>query len=201
MAKPSWLNVTPLSGSGNETISNSASEHTGRVARTGTVTITGSGVSTPATYTVTQTPKEEFASFNNGTNMSVDKEGGTVTVAGKSNSAKLTFAWVGSSDITLPQTYVAAGSSATNGVAITGDPGASSQYDFNLSLDFPENDDTEDVSYVLKVTANGGQSAQITITQTAVDATLSVTPTEITIPQDGSAVSVTVESNTSWTVS
>lgn len=57
MAKPNWLNVTPTEGSGNSTISNSASAHTGRVARTGTVTVTGSGVTTPATYKVTQNPK------------------------------------------------------------------------------------------------------------------------------------------------
>lgn len=201
MAKPSWLNINPTTGSGNGTIANSASEHTGRVARTGTVTVTGSGVSTPATYTVTQTPKEEFASFNNGTSMSVDKVGGTVTVAGKSNSSKLTFAWVGTSDVTMPTTYVAAGTSATSGTAITGDPGASSQFDFSIEFEFPENETIDDITRALKVTANGGQSAQITITQAAGDATLRVTPTEITIPQDGSAVSVTVESNTSWTVS
>lgn len=201
MAKPSWLNINPTTGSGNGTIANSASEHTGRVARTGTVTVTGSGVSNPATYTVTQTPKEEFASFNNGTSMSVDKVGGTVTVAGKSNSSKLTFAWVGTSDVTMPTTYVAAGTSATSGTAITGDPGASSQFDFSIEFEFPENETIDDITRALKVTANGGQSAQITITQAAGDATLRVTPTEITIPQDGSAVSVTVESNTSWTVS
>ena len=201
MAKPSWLNINPTTGSGNGTIANSASEHTGRVARTGTVTVTGSGVSNPATYTVTQTPKEEFASFNNGTSMSVDKVGGTVTVAGKSNSSKLTFAWVGTSDVTMPTTYVAAGTSATSGTAITGDPGASSQFDFSIEFEFPENETIDDITRALKVTANGGQSAQTTITQAAGDATLRVTPTEITIPQDGSAVSVTVESNTSWTVS
>ena len=43
MAKPSWLNLNPSTGSGNGTIANSASAHTGRTARTGTVTITGVG--------------------------------------------------------------------------------------------------------------------------------------------------------------
>lgn len=43
MAKPNWLVVNPSTGSGNGTISNSSSEHTGRVARTGTVTVTGVG--------------------------------------------------------------------------------------------------------------------------------------------------------------
>lgn len=201
MAKPSWLNVSPTSGSGNGTISNSANEHTGRVARTGMVTVTGTGVSTPATYRVTQTPKEEFASFDNGASMSVDKVGGTVTVAGKSNTSALTFAWVGASDVTLPTTYTAAGTSANNGEAITGDPGAASQYAFSVEFSFPENESIDDITRVLKVTANGGQTAQISLIQSAGDATLSVSPTEITIPQDGSAVSVEVTSNTSWTVS
>ena len=44
-----------------------------------------------------------------------------------------------------------------------------------------------------------GQAAQIAIKQAAGDATLSVSPAEITIPQSGSAVSVNVTSNTSWT--
>lgn len=83
MAKPSWLQIDPASGSGNGSISNSASPHTGRVARTGTVTVTGVGVGVPATYKVTQTPKAEFASFDNGAEMSAPKGGGAVTVAGK----------------------------------------------------------------------------------------------------------------------
>lgn len=48
--KPIWLNVTPSSGSGNGTLSNSSTEHTGRIARTGTVTVTAVGVASPSTY-------------------------------------------------------------------------------------------------------------------------------------------------------
>lgn len=199
--KPSWLTTNPSTGSGNGTISNSASAHTGRVARTGTVTVTGVGVSTPATYKVTQTPKEEFASFNNGDSMSVDKVGGAVTISGKSNSAKLTFAWVGSSNVTLPTSYTAAGATVNNGSNISGDPGATAQYDFSVKLTFPANSTVADIVRTLKVTASGGQSVQIAITQSAGDATLKVSPTDITIPQDGSAVSVEVTSNTSWSVS
>lgn len=202
MAKPSWLNVTPQSGSGNETLSNSANEHTGRVARTGTVTVTGVGVSTPATYQVTQSPKSEFVSFDNGTEMSAPKDGGAVTVTGTSNSSKLSFKWSGSvPDVSIPSTYAANGSSANNSQAISGDPGATSQFTFSLSLTFPANTEVEEIQRILIVEANGGQSAQITIKQAAGDATLSVSPTEITIQQDGSAVSVQVTSNTSWTVS
>jgi len=202
MAKPSWLQIDPASGSGNGSISNSASAHTGRVARTGTVTVTGVGVGVPATYKVTQTPKAEFASFDNGAEMSAPKGGGAVTVAGKTNSSKLTFKWQGEvADVVIPQSYQANGSSTNNGESIADDPGAAAEFAFSVEFTFPTNTTIEEIERVLIVEANGGQSAQITIKQAAGDATLSVTPTEITIPQDGSAVSVQVKSNTSWTVS
>ena len=202
MAKPSWLSITPASGSGNGTISNSSSAHTGRVKREGVVTVQGSGVATAATYKVIQTPKAEFVSFDNGTEMAVQKGGGSVTITGKSNSQKLSFSWVGSNEnVVLPNSYEAAGEDTTNGSAISGDPGATAEYEYNVVLSVPENATIGSITRVLKVTANGGQSAQISLVQAAGDAYLSVAPTEITIPQDGSAVSVTVTSNTSWTVS
>lgn len=202
MAKPNWLNVSPESGSGNGTISNSGPAHTGRVARIGNVTVTGSGVTTPATYKVTQEPKAEFASFNNGVEMAADKTGGIITIAGKTNSSKLTFAFVGDAQqVTLPANYQANGVQTANGTEVEGDPGAANEFAFSIELTLPENTTIEEVDRVLRVTANGGQSAQITIKQAAGDAYLSVEPLEITIPQDGSAVSVNVTSNTSWTVS
>ena len=202
MAKPNWLNVGPISGSGNGTVSNGATVHTGRVARTGIVTVTGSGVSVPATYKVSQEPKAEFVSFDNGAEMAADKNGGNITIAGKSNSSKLTFLFVGDNKgVDLPASYQANGISTNNGVEIDGDPGAANEYAFSLGLTLPENTTIEEVERIIKVTANGGQSVQIIIKQAAGDAYLSVSPTEITIPQDGTAVSVNVTSNTSWTVS
>lgn len=202
MAKPSWLNTSPASGSGNGTISNSSSVHTGRVKREGIVTVQGSGVAAASTYKVIQTPKAEFVSFDNGTSMSVQKNGGVVTITGKSNSSKLNFEWVGSgNNVIIPAKYTAAGEDTSNNAAITGDPGATAEFEWNIELSFPENTTIDVVSRTLKVVANGGQTAQIAISQAAGDAYLSVAPTEITIPQDGSAVSVTVTSNTSWTVS
>lgn len=201
--KPSWLITTPNQGSGNGSIENSASAHTGRVARTGTVTVTGVGVSSPQTYKVTQSPKSEFVSFNDGSEASAPKDGGNVTIQGKSNSKKLTFAWVGSvPDVTIPSNYQANGTSTANGAEITNDPGATSEFAFSLQLNFPENDDVEEITRTLKVTAEGGQTAQIAINQAAGDATLQLSESEITLPQEGRpAVSVNVTSNTTWTVS
>lgn len=201
--KPSWLNITPNQGSGNGSIENSASAHTGRVARTGTVTVTGVGVSAPQTYKVTQSPKSEFVSFDDGAEASAPKDGGNVTLQGKSNSKKLTFSWVRSvDDVTIPENYQANGSSTANGENIANDPGATAEYAFSIQLNFPENDDVEEVTRTLKVTAEGGQTAQIAINQAAGDATLQLSESEITLPQAGTpAVSVNVTSNTTWTVS
>lgn len=202
MAKPSWLTTDPNSGSGNGSISNTASVHTGRLVRTGTVTVTAVGVAEPKTYTVTQKAKAEYVSFDDGVEMSAPKQGGALTVLGKSNSAALTYAWVGDvSDVELPTQYKANGAATNNGEAITGDPGATAEYASSIELNLPENNTVDEVERIIKVTAQGGQSAQITIKQAAGDAFLTIEPTEITLEADGSAVSVTVQSNTTWTVS
>lgn len=203
MAKPSWLVVDPESGSGNGKIANSSkAPHTGRNSRTGTVTVTAVGASTPATYTVTQSPKPEFVFFDNGTEMAINKAGGSVVVEGKSNAVKLTFSWGGEvTDVTLPAKYQANGTATDNGANITGDPGATAQFPFSVTLEVPANTTIEEIVRNLIVTSGGNKSSQIALKQAAGDPFIEVTPTEITLDADGSAVSVDVTSNTSWTVS
>ena len=202
MAKPSWLTVTPGSGSGNGVLQNTGSVHTGRLVRSGVVTVTAVGVAQPKTYNVTQEAKPEFITIDNGADMAADKLGGKVTVTGKSNSAALTFAWVGDDlEATIAAQYTAGGKSTTNGESIEGDPGATAEYNWSVELTLPENETVDQVDRTLKVSNGSSVSQQIVIQQTAGDATLSLSETEITIPADGSAVSVNVTSNISWTVS
>ena len=202
MAKPSWLTVTPGSGSGNGVLQNTGSVHTGRLVRSGVVTVTAVGVAQPKTYNVTQEAKPEFITIDNGADMAADKLGGKVTVTGKSNSAALTFAWGGDDlEATIAAQYTAGGKSTTNGESIEGDPGATAEYNWSVELTLPENETVDQVDRTLKVSNGSSVSQQIVIQQTAGDATLSLSETEITIPADGSAVSVNVTSNTSWTVS
>lgn len=202
MAKPSWLTVTPGSGSGNGVLQNTGSVHTGRLVRSGVVTVTAVGVAQPKTYNVTQEAKPEFITIDNGADMAADKLGGKVTVTGKSNSAALTFAWVGDDlEATIAAQYTAGGKSTTNGESIEGDLGATAEYNWSVELTLPENETVDQVDRTLKVSNGSSVSQHIVIQQTAGDATLSLSETEITIPADGSAVSVNVTSNTSWTVS
>lgn len=206
MAKPSWLVLNPTTGSGNGSIANSSNTaHTGRVARTGTVTVIAVGVDAPVTYKVTQSPKAEFVSFDNGAEMAVSKEGGEVTVSGKSNASKLTFSWTTKArvagDIDIPTTYQANGVATDNGAEITGDPGATAEFPFSVTLNFPLNDTIEEIVKNLVATTTGSISAQIALKQAAGDAYLRVDPIEITLTAEGTPVNVNIESNTSWTAS
>ena len=204
MARPSWLITNPeTSGSGNGKIKNSAAEHTGRVAREGVVTVTATGLQTPKTYKVTQSPKSEFVSFTDGSEMAASKDGGVLKITGKSNALGLNFAWVGDSGgVSLPANYTAHGIVTTNNSNIDGDPGASAEYNWEISLNIPENETVEEIIRTIKVTTKGGVAAQIAIKQTAGDLTLEIEPFEITIPQAGTpAVDVNVTSNTTWEIS
>ena len=206
MAKPSWLTITPDSGSGNGTIQFSGTEHTGRVARTYEATVSNSKTA-DCTISVNQTQKDEFVTIQ-GT-ASPTKEGGALSITGQSNSQKLTFSWKQEPAPTLvmeiPANYMAGGTSTANGAEITGDPGATAQYDFTIAFTVPENKTIGSLTATLVVTSNGDQSAECVITQAAGDAYLWVgqenqTETSTTIPQDGSAQEVQVLSNDAWTV-
>lgn len=198
MAKPSWLTVTPASGSGNGSVSVSATEHTGRSQRSGSLTFKASGV-TDVTVPVTQAAKPEFITLNN---VSAPKGGGNVTISGRSNADTITFT-LGAGDIivTLPSNYTAAGKTTNNGTAIAGDPGASAQFDFSIVISVPANGTvSQKTRIVTATTKTGGETASATITQAAGDPVLTVTPTSINLTVTGTAVSATVTSNTNWTV-
>ena len=139
MAKANWVKVNPASGSGNATVNvSSASEHTGRKARTSTLTWKAANVQ-DVVRNVSQAGKPEYVDIADAA--SADKAGKVVTISGVSNSAKLTFSF-GTGDltnITLPNTYTANSVSTSNGAAISGDPGALAEYNFSITINVPAN--------------------------------------------------------------
>ena len=128
------------------------------------------------------------------------KGGGSVTLTGKSNTTKITFSKgagdVIGADISAIK-FTANGASATSGIAITGDPGAKAKYTFSVTLTAAANETIEARTQQIIAT---GQKATATLNQTAGDPFIEVTPIEIDVPQDGSAVQVTVDTNTTFTV-
>lgn len=206
MARAPWAIPNKESGNGNDTVSWSASAHTGREARQTQATFAASGVSPSPVLTIIQSGKTEFVSFDSAT-AAVDKAGGTLTITGKSNSSKLTFALTGNNGIglILPSQYKANSVNTNNDASIVGDPGASQEYAFEITFtNIPENTTIESLVSQLTVTPNSGSSAAATctITQAAGDAYLTISPATITIPAAGTpAQSVAVSSNTNWTIS
>ena len=202
MSYASWVTPSKTSGSGNDTVSWTGSSNTGRSSRTTTATFSASGVESK-TLTIIQAGKTEFVDVDD--TATVAKTGGTVTISGTSNSSKLTFSLTGTNGIglSLPASYTANSVSTSNGAAITGDPGATQQYTFSITFtSIAANAGVSALTSQLTVTDNAGHTDTCTITQAAGDATLSISPTTINLTAAGVAdSSVTVTSNTSWSIS
>lgn len=200
MSKANWCAVSPTSGSGNKSVNvSSSTEHTGRTARSTTLTISAANVAAK-TVTVNQAGKPEYVDSQD--TATAAKAAANVTISGKANSKKLTFALgTGGLAIALPASYTAASLSTNNGAEITGDPGASAEYAWSIVISVPENTGVDALSKQIIVTDESGNTDTCTLTQAAGDATLSVSKTSIDLTYLGTAVSFDVTSNTSWTIS
>lgn len=196
--------VSPSTGSGNTTLQVKAEtvNRGNRVVQLASFEVEGTGVATKKQFVASHLPAAEFIEFDN-TSPAVDKGGGTVTLTGKSNSLKITFS-KGTGNIINANIaaikFTANGAEATSGTNISGDPGAKAKYRFSLTLTAAENETIQARTQQIIATANGGQKATTTLNQTAGDPFIEVTPTKIDVPQDGSAVQVTVDTNTTFTV-
>ena len=200
MSKANWVKVNPASGSGDATVNvSSTNEHTGRKARTSTLTWKAANVQ-DVVRNVSQAGKPEYVDIADAA--SADKAGKVVTISGVSNSAKLTFSF-GTGDltnITLPNTYTANSVSTSNGAAISGDPGALAEYNFSITINVPANNDITAKSRQIIVTDEAGNRDVCTLTSAAGDAYVTVQSGTIELDYLGTPVPWTVESNTSWTV-
>lgn len=209
MAIPSNLTVTPFEGNGNTTISiTSKTKPTGRNNVTSSITGKIVGQSNSVTIDVTEKGKAEFVTFSGkDKTVHVGENGETIEITGTSNSSKLTFSW-STNKIGIPNVTsftVNSDTSAISGTAIKGDPGATAQYTFKVSIVVPKNNTTDNRDSVLKVTCNTTSiTDNFTISQMAGAAYLylnstGTTKVSITIPQEGTSQTVNVLSNTNWT--
>ena len=199
MVKADWLNVNPASGSGDANVNvSSKTEHTGRNLRTTFLTWKATNVD-DVVRTVNQAGKPEYVDIDDAA--SSEQTGKVVTIAGVSNSAKLTFSLgTGVLDISLPATYVASSMTTNNGAAISGDPGALAEYPFSISINVPANDSIAPQSRQIIVTDEAGHQDVCLLTLAAGEPYISIEEVTIELDYLGTAVTVAVESNTTWTV-
>lgn len=193
----------PGSGNGDQAVSVSASKHTGRVERSISAQVATDDGSVTKQVTVNQAASVESVTIDE--TASVAKTGGTITVNGKSNSSKLTFAITAGENplaIVVPATYTAAGKTVNNSEAIADDPGATAEYNFSVTFTgIPANTTVGALTATLKVTDEAGNEDSTVITQAAGDPTLEIDQEVINLDVNGTAQTLQVTSNTNWSIS
>ena len=203
---PSYLSWVPKTGIGTAQIKiNSVSPYTGRADRSTQVSGKIVGKSNTVTVTVLEKAADEFITPS-GLPVYATKDGGTVHVTGKSNSKLLTFTWKTNFGIANVTSFKVNGSTtATSGTAITGDPGATGEYAYDVTIVVPKNETIKVRSASLEIKGEGASVVKnIVILQALGDSYLylnsqGTTTATVTIPKGGGEQTLSVLSNDSWT--
>lgn len=220
MAKAAWCNVSPISGDENGNIAISAAAHTGRDARSTSVTVQNqSGTKPSKIISVSQAGAAiSLTKTTAGADFPLPQAGGKVVIAGKSNGKYLgIMSGTGGNSILYPTQFLAL---KINGVAmelvktessakvytVTGDPGALAEYTYEWTITQPAN--TSAKVRVLNLNVRGAETplgdsavnAPFTITVAAAASALSVNPESLPLVTAGTAKNVAVTSNDNWTV-
>ena len=203
---PNYLSWAPKTGTGNAQIRiNSVSPYTGRVDRSTQVSGKIVGKSNAVTVTIIEKADDEFITPDNLT-INAAKGGGTIHVTGKSNSKLLTFTWktnFGIADVTSFK--VNSITAATSGTAIIGDPGATGEYTYDVTVVVPKNETVEIRSATLEIKGEDASVVKNTVIIQAIgDSYLylkskGITTVTVTIPKGGGEKTLSVLSNDEWT--
>lgn len=203
---PSYLSWVPKTGTGNAQIKiNSVDPYTGRIDRSTKVPGKIVGKTNAVTVTVLEKAADEFITPD-GSTINVLKGGATIHVAGKSNSKLLTFTWKANFGLANVTSFKVNGSTnATSGTAITGDPGATGKYTYDVTIVIPKNETIKARSAILEIKGEGASVVKtITIIQALGDSYLylnlqGTTTATVTIPKGGGEQTLKVLSNDEWT--
>lgn len=142
----------------------------------------------------------------------ISADGGSVVITGRSNVETMRILVTPLGDFTVdpindykvkPNGHSSFDVTASNSNAIPDDPGASAAFEFQVTVTgISANTTTEVRRKTISFQAAAVEPSiikNVNIIQAAGSASLSVEPTSLTIPQDGSEVSINITSNTTWT--
>lgn len=192
-AKPSWINLSAVEGTGNSQVDVTAPVYKGREGRSGSITVSVEDLT------------EDVAIQQSGSNiwdvttqsLAFIKTGEAKKFTGNANLASITFAVDSDASNWLTAGKLVVNKKEYNsGAAIEGDPGASDVYSFEITFTAAANPTVSTRSG--HITVNG---QKYTVTQAAGDATLSVSPTSLTFAAAGETKQITITTNTAWTIS
>lgn len=195
-----WAHLDKKIGTGNSTVQVTVDAYLGRNGRNTSVQVaTNGGVS--KNVSVVQNGKAIYITKELDPN--VEAAATTATVNFKTNVAKFTLGignsgTVGSvkvNNIDVPE--------ASGIYTPVGDPGASGEYVVTVVVNFAANGSIQNKQYTVKASdsVNTEISATATITQSAANSNLTVSPEQLTFEAIGGAKAITIASNDSWTIS
>lgn len=203
---PSYLSWVPKTGTGNAQIKiNSANPYTGRTDRITEISGKIVGKTNTVKVIVTEKAADEFITPESLT-INVAKGGETIHVTGKSNSKLLTFTWKTNFGIANVTSFkVNSSKTATSDTAIDGDPGATGEYTYDVTVVVPKNETITARSATLEIKGEDSTVVKtITITQALGDSYLylnsqGTTTATVTIPKGGGDQTLKILSNDEWT--
>lgn len=192
-AKPSWITLSAVKGTGNSRVDVTAPIYKGRNGRSGLITVAVEDLTEDVTL------QQEGSMIWDVTTQSLAfvKGGETKKFIGNSNLASITFAVDSDASSWLTAGKLVVNENQYNsGAEIKGDPGADDVYAFEITFTAAANPTVKTRSG--HVTVNG---QKYTVTQAAGDATLSVSPTALTFAAAGETKQIMITTNTAWTIS
>lgn len=192
-AKPSWITLSAVEGTGNSQVEVTAPVYKGRNGRSGLITV----VVEDLTEDVTLQQKGSTIWDVTTQSLAFVKTGEAKKFTGNANLASITFAVDSDASAWLTAGKLIVNKKEYNsGASIEGDPGADNVYAFEITFTAAANPTVNTRSG--HVTVNG---QKYTVTQAAGDATLSVSPTSLTFAATGETKQITITTNTAWTIS
>lgn len=191
-AKPSWITLSAVEGTGNSQVNVTAPVYKGRNGRSGLITVTVRNLTEDVTLQQAGSTIWDVTTRS----LTFVKTGEAKKFTGNSNLPSITFA------VDSKASWLTAGKLVVNkkeynsGAEIEGDPGANDVYAFEITFTAAANPTVSArTGYII---VNG---QKYTVTQAAGDATLTVSPTALTFTAAGETKQITITTNTAWTIS
>ncbi len=178
----SWMNVSPSEGTGNQTLTISATgDNSGSTARTGTLIIRDKGGKVSASVSVTQNPPPiNYYLRINKTDFNFQSEGGEDKCI-----------------ITTNETWMVTGANDWCSATPTNGEEGSVQ----ITIMATENTSLIERSITLLVTGkNSGSQQQLTVNQKGATPYLNIDKNELTYSDDGGSESFSISSNDKWSI-
>lgn len=192
-AKPSWITLSAVEGTGNSQVNVTAPVYKGRNRRSGLITVAVEDLTENVTL------QQEGSMIWDVTTQSLAfiKTGEAKKFTGNSNLASITFAVDSDASSWLTAGKLVVNEKEYNsGTKIEDDPGANDVYAFEITFTASANPTVN--TRTGNIIVNG---QKYTVTQAVGDATLSVSPTSLTFAATGETKQITITTNTAWTIS